>query len=426
MLFSLNHRPNPGERSAARFRRLDAFVGVPLCFVLSVGRRLWPARRLPTTPPRRLLMIKLSENGSVVLLGPLFRRVKSFWPRTELFFLTFEENRTLLELMGEVPPDHILTLDPSSPWAMARSTLDAVRRLRELRMDAAFDLELFSRVSTLLSFVIGAPRRVGFHRFHLEGLYRGDLATHRLAYSPYLHTAAAFESFAHALEADPEELPLLKQPASAEELTAPRFEPRPAVLARIRRKLATQLGEEPGGRPIFVLNPNASALIPIRKWPVERYEKLGRVLLERPENIVVTIGKGEDALEARRLSRALGSVRCIDLTDQTDLEELLSLLHLATALITNDSGPAHFASMVDLPTVVLFGPETPELYRPLGQAHRALYAGYTCSPCVSAYNHRRTACERARCLEALEVEQVLEALRSLGIQAQPPLRRVVG
>ncbi len=49
-------------------------------------------------------------------------------------------------------------------------------------------------------------------------------------------------------------------------------------------------------------------------------------------------------------------------------------------------------------TIVLFGPETPKLYQPLGTS-RAIYAGLACSPCVSASNHRKTACDR-QCLHA--------------------------
>jgi ADP-heptose:LPS heptosyltransferase len=88
---------------------------------------------------------------------------------------------------------------------------------------------------------------------------------------------------------------------------------------------------------------------------------------------------------------------------------------MATALVTNDSGPAHFASAVGLPTVVLFGPESPMLYAPLGVTSRALSAGFACSPCLTVANHRKTACCRARCLEAIELPDVIAALADLGV-----------
>jgi ADP-heptose:LPS heptosyltransferase len=81
-------------------------------------------------------------------------------------------------------------------------------------------------------------------------------------------------------------------------------------------------------------------------------------------------------------------------------------------MISNDSGPAHFAAACGLPTIVLFGPETPSLYRPLGSA-TAIYAGLACSPCVSASNHRKTACTDNVCMQAIGVEQVFQAAESV-------------
>jgi len=78
------------------------------------------------------------------------------------------------------------------------------------------------------------------------------------------------------------------------------------------------------------------------------------------------------------------------------------------------AGPAGLASAVyaaseGLRTIVLFGPETPKLYQPLGPS-RAIYAGLACSPCVSASNHRKTACTDNVCMQAINVDQVFAAV----------------
>jgi ADP-heptose:LPS heptosyltransferase len=77
------------------------------------------------------------------------------------------------------------------------------------------------------------------------------------------------------------------------------------------------------------------------------------------------------------------------------------LYELADAMLTNDSGPAHFASTVGLRTYVLFGPETPELYGPRVNSV-PIYARLACSPCVTAANHRNTPCRDNRCLQVIE------------------------
>ena len=109
---------------------------------------------------------------------------------------------------------------------------------------------------------------------------------------------------------------------------------------------------------------------------------------------------------AQSLTASVSSDRLVDLTGETTLRELLDLLNVASLLITNDSGPAHFAALTDIPVLVLFGPETPRLYGPLSRRAVALYADYACSPCVSAFNQRRTVCTNNRCLQHFDVDIV--------------------
>jgi hypothetical protein len=69
---------------------------------------------------------------------------------------------------------------------------------------------------------------------------------------------------------------------------------------------------------------------------------------------------------------------------------------------------------------VLFGPETPDLYRPLGNS-KVIYAGLACSPCVSATNHRKSACIDNVCMRAISVEQVLRAVNQvLSVRLREP------
>jgi ADP-heptose:LPS heptosyltransferase len=88
---------------------------------------------------------------------------------------------------------------------------------------------------------------------------------------------------------------------------------------------------------------------------------------------------------------------------------LPALYAQATLMVSNDSGPAHFSAAAGLATIVLFGPETPTLYQPLGTS-RAIYAGLACSPCVTAHNHRKTACTDNVCMRAIAVDEVYAAV----------------
>ena len=90
------------------------------------------------------------------------------------------------------------------------------------------------------------------------------------------------------------------------------------------------------------------------------------------------------------------------------------LLHLGVLLITNDGGTGHFASLTPIASIVLFGPETPALYGSLSARAVNLHKPLSCSPCLTAYNHRRSPCDGDNvCLKSISPEEVLAAADEL-------------
>jgi len=94
------------------------------------------------------------------------------------------------------------------------------------------------------------------------------------------------------------------------------------------------------------------------------------------------------------------------------LKELLTLYTMADVLVTNDSGPGHFASMTDIHSIVLFGPETPLLFGAIGGKPHCLSANLSCSPCVNVSNHRFSPCKKNRCMDAITVDNVLSVVKA--------------
>jgi len=62
-------------------RRVDYFVGIPLCFLLTLVVRIVGRVRGPRTPdaPRKILFIELSEMGSTIIASAMIRRVQERW-----------------------------------------------------------------------------------------------------------------------------------------------------------------------------------------------------------------------------------------------------------------------------------------------------------------------------------------------------------
>jgi len=394
-------------------RRIDKYLGIPLCWALSGWERFFRFfRRPPRNPhPERILFIELSEMGSMVLAYSLLVETRKAYPGARLFFLTFVKNRYAVDILDFIPPEDIIPIDDRSLPRFILSFLRVILRMRSLRPDTVLDLELFARATTVLSYLSGARRRVGFHRFHSEGLYRGRLITHRAAFNPHIHIAHNLLNLLHALRARSGEIPPGKVPIRPESLRIPRFTPTPEETARVKARLEAAGPGMGSARRIVLLNPNAGDLIPIRRWPEEYYIELARRILEKPDVYVVLTGTREEAAAAEKIAAGIDSPRCVSLAGQTTFRELITLYAIGDVLITNDSGPAHFSSLTDIHRFVFFGPETPALYGPLGEGSHALYAGFACSPCVSAFNHRKSPCLDNRCLRDITPDSVFERIR---------------
>ena len=83
-------------------RALDRYAGVPLCALFSLLHRL--SRPVPPSgPPRRILVILLSEMGSLVLAHAMFTRLKQKYPGASIHALVFAKNREVLDLLGRDP-----------------------------------------------------------------------------------------------------------------------------------------------------------------------------------------------------------------------------------------------------------------------------------------------------------------------------------
>ncbi len=391
--------------NVARLQKIDRWVGVPLCWVLTLFHAVF-GRRPPAeaSPPRSILFVKLAEQGSTVLAHAALKRAVEIAGRQNVYFITFEDNRFILDVLEVIPPENVIAIPFEGAVSLTLSSLRALQRIRGLKLDAAVDMEFFSRGSAALTWLSGARSRAGFHAFFGAGPYRGNLMTHRLLYNPHLHTSQTFFSLVESLLERPDALPTFGFKPATTLAEPPQFAPSEAERARIRELVR----RETGGAPrLILLNSNASDLLPLRKWPAERYVELGkRLLAEFPDVWIGFTGSPSEADAGARLAQQTGPARCVSFAGKTTLRELLVLYTLADVLVSNDSGPAHFATLTPIRVVTLFGPETPALFAALTPRNTVLWAGIACSPCVSAYNNRQSPCRNNVCMQSITVDQV--------------------
>ena len=399
-------------------RWVDFWIGVPLCFIFSILnsllRLIGIGRLKPGFKPQCILFIELSEMGSTILAYSAMKKAKETF-KAEIYFLIFKKNAESVRLLNIIPEENILTIRSHSFSTLFLDTVSVFWKMRARRIDTAIDLELFSRFTSLLCFFSPARAVVGYHRYHMEGLYRGNFRTHRVLYNPYYHMSQNFMALVYSLIDGARDEPLLKRRINRSEIEHASVTSTDEEKETLRNRLQEINHDLTESIRLVLLNPGASELLPVREWPLEYYQKLAAEICSSELAAVVIIGVERDKSQAQAICDFVQDGRCIDFTGRTaNLRELVTLYNISDLLVTNDSGPAHFAGLSNIRIIALFGPETPRLYAPLSDNCEALHADLACSPCVSAYNHRKTTCQNNECLQAITVEQVYEeVLRSL-------------
>ena len=404
-------------------RRIDTWAGLVLCALLYVVARLrarlgghpQPALRATTPPvadaplprPRRVLAIKLYGLGNVTMIVPVLDALRRGAPGVEIDFLTIEGNRVLLERSGVV--ERVLGLAVTDYAALARSFFSAFRTIRSRRYDLVLDFEQFMKLSSIIAYLSGASRRIGFNT---DGQRRGWLYTTRVVYSDGEHMRAIFLRLLRPLGIEPG-------------LRLPCFAVEAAERARVAELLAGH-GVASGHFPIVVVHVGSASHFyerPLKRWPVANFAVVADALVERRGAAVVFTGKGEE--ERGLVRQALAAMRrpAVDACDGLSLGDLLALLQTCHLVVSNDTSMIHLAAAVGTPVAALFGPTSPQQYGPGNPGDLVFYRDLYCSPCLTNYNLKVSHCSDPVCLRSITPEEVLEAIDKRFLGADAELRR---
>lgn len=382
-------------------RKIDKWLGIPLCFLFSIlhfisYKLFYKRHRKPDT--RRTLFIELSEMGSAIIVDPAMRKLRRE-AGAELYFAIFRDNMKSLEILGTIAPENIFTMRSDGLVNMAVDVFRFMRWCRKKKITCVMDLELFSRFTALLCFLSGARDRIGFYSHHDEGLYRGNLINWPVRYNGHVHMAVNFVALINTAVGyhdtpyattplKPGDLDLVKATIKEEDIRS--------VQSKIR-ELYNDWNEE----KLVLFNVNASDMLPQRRWLPENFAAVARQILDLfPDVLIIATGAPAEREYVGKVVNMVSDKRFVNSSGIFSFSELVPLYSLSTFMLTNDSGPAHFSAVTFLKIFVIFGPETPNLYLPLGNAE-AFYLGLPCSPCVSAANHRKTTCTTRPCISTM-------------------------
>jgi ADP-heptose:LPS heptosyltransferase len=358
----------------------DATIGRLLCRILG-ARPPHPAEpETPTVPRpetvRRILVVRPGGMGDMVLLLPALRRMRDAFPQARMDLLCEQRNLQVAALAG--PGIRVLAYD--------RTPLRCLAAIRRRPYDLAVDTEQFHHFSAVLCRLSRAPLRVGFSvNPRRNGLYT--------RMEPYAPDGPEGEQFANLLRpiGIPGEVPPLRGFLSDAALEPP---------AGIAPGLAAL-------EPFAAVHVGASSRF--KQWPTDSFGQLIRLLNDRLGLGVALAGSAADRRRSRQiaLSAALPPQRLLSLAGATDLAGAAAVIRKARLFVGGDSGLAHLAVALGVPTVVLFGPSDPRKWGVEGPRNAVVWKRIACAPCFRF--GCRAPCRRAACMEAIAVEDVMEA-----------------
>jgi len=331
---------------------------------------------------QNVLIIKLRYIGDVLLATPTVRAIKAARPDVRV---TMMVNRGTEDVLSGNPDlDEIIVLDKGSLTAQSR----LIAGLRHRQFDTVIDLTDGDR-SAFLSWVSGAPVRIGFNDEHR---WRGRYYTQVIQPIPVMR---------HRIERDLEALKPMSIQAGS---TDPQL-----WLTREEENSADQLLDQLGVQrslSMVILQPGARYWF--KAWPPNRFAELADRLTSQ-YGCQVLIGGSDQDVDLAQQIRQMAIRSPIIMAGRTTIKQFAAIAKKSALFVGSDSGAMHIASAVGTPVVALFGPSNPAEWGPRGKATEVIYKGLDCRTCF------HPTCQRGEqnCMKLISVEEVATASKRL-------------
>ncbi|HLE62686.1 MAG TPA: glycosyltransferase family 9 protein [Pyrinomonadaceae bacterium] len=332
---------------------------------------------------RKILLVRLRSIGDTVLATPSLFALKRFLPQAQIDILL--EDWVAPVLSGYAHADNVITLQRNSVTSRAL----VARKLRAARYDVVYNLH-GGTTSTILTRASGAKHRVGYASYQYARLHN------QLSPSPLLLWG---REKTHSVEQQLALLgwtgvPVSDGPPTQLGLTAE------AVSSVKKRLVAAGLDEQ---QPFALVHP--AAAFATKQWGTDKFARIAEKLAERNIPSVALVAAHE-ALIRDELQRTCGIP--LATFDDLSLPEVSALAARARLFVGNDSGIAHIAAAMGVPSVVIFGSSNRAHWQPLAKAPaEVVFEEMPCQPCHGYFCEKF---DQPECIIRVPVERVTAAI----------------
>ena len=337
--------------------------------------------------PERILLLRLSAIGDVVLTTPLIRALRQRFPNARIDFVI---KQAFAELVEHNP--HLNTVHRVEPATGFKGLMQLGTQLRRARYDLVLDLHRNFRTS-FLARLCAAPRVEHYHKHILRRWLFVKFKAATMSQIPsvaqrYMQAGAFLN-----LHDDGAGTELLWNAAHEEEA----------------RQVLCDAGWKED-RPLLCLAPGAGFFT--KRWPIEYFAEVARTLAASSKNFMIAVLGGKQDQEFGKFIREKSGAEVFDLTGTCSLLASAAIIKRSKLVLANDSGLMHIAEAVGTPVFALFGSTTRELgFFPQRASSRVLeQRNLDCRPCSHLGFH---ACPRGhfRCMKEITPARVFDEIK---------------
>ncbi|MDD5518982.1 MAG: GT4 family glycosyltransferase PelF [Candidatus Omnitrophica bacterium] len=329
----------------------------------------------------KLLIIKLSSLGDIILSTPGLRAIREKFPRHKISFLVGEEAKEALLRCPYI--DELLVVDLKNKDKGLKGLLGIGRVLRKKNFDLVIDLQN-NRASHWLSFLSLSIERYGYDNKKFAFLLNHRIKDDKPAIDPVTHQFRLLRMLGIDLKDSHLEL----WPGKSDD-------------EYVESLLNTEWLS--ADQKIIGINISASKRWLTKCWPQGHIAKLCEELGLRNMRVVIT-GTHDDTAEASALISMVKNTKIINACAKTTINQLACLIKHCSLYISADSSPLHIAAAMGVPVIAFFGPTDPARHMPPVRNSLVIKRDLTCSPCY------KPKCRHKRCMNLIRVEEVLAGI----------------
>jgi len=355
--------------------------------------------------PEKVIIFLLSGLGDTLMFTPALRMMRLVWNHAHIAALTMRASeRDVLQYNRDLNRVFFWPFFQRSQAA----NLKFIARFRKMRFDASILPCPSNRIHyNIASFLCGARTRVGFHYLQQSRCNLDFLNTILFPHRDHVHNAEHNIALVESLSA------VRRQDVVgwSAKLSLP-------TIAQDRVEADRFLEEKQlkNGRCVGLHISSSRAKHMERKcWSKEHFLELIQVLRLRHQNLKFILFCGEeDFPESDWLSRQ--DEADLHLALKLPIRTVAEIIRSCCLFITNDSGLLHVASIMETPTIAIFGPTNPRRSGPwMMNAAEVVRTGISCSPCFYHTSHDLTCPAQLNfaCLSQLSARAVAEIAERL-------------